>query len=219
MSDLRRRRAGLLIGLVWWVSGCSSHGEHVDDSQSRSKQSSVEQSQPGGESNKDAVNRGENGDGSAVVGTDSKQGAQCQPNQQMSELLAAVNRARAESRSCGGKGYSATHPLQYNCSLERAAQAHTEDMAAHGQPSHDGSDGSTLLDRVRRVDYVYRAIRENVAAGQRSVDEVVNDWLNSPSHCRNIMDGGNTEMGAGFVSAPNVRYQTYWTLVLGAPLE
>lgn len=39
--------------------------------------------------------------------------------------------------------------------------------------------------------------RENVAAGQSSAEQVVNDWMNSPGHRANILAGDATQIDVG----------------------
>src|SRR5512139_343421 len=84
------------------------------------------------------------------------------------EVLQLVNEARAKPRRCGGKRFAAVPPLLPNKVLDAAAAAHARDVAAHGHLTHEGSDDSTPADRVTRAGYAWRAVGENVAAGQYS---------------------------------------------------
>ncbi|ETP22290.1 hypothetical protein F441_04366, partial [Phytophthora nicotianae CJ01A1] len=72
-------------------------------------------------------------------------------------MLAAVNKQRAT------KGLS---PLCLNKKLHSAAQRHSDDMAAKDYMAHDGSDGSTMSERITQAGYDWSAVAENVAAGQ-----------------------------------------------------
>ncbi len=56
-------------------------------------------------------------------------------------------------------------PLTVNAKLTKAAQAHSEDMAAHANMSHTGSDGSAPGDRITRAGYDWSSYGENVAYG------------------------------------------------------
>lgn len=47
-------------------------------------------------------------------------------------LLAAINNARAQARSCGSNAYAAAPPLGWNSLLAQAAAGHSSDMAAKG---------------------------------------------------------------------------------------
>lgn len=128
------------------------------------------------------------------------------------EMLQLVNEARSETRRCGGQKHEATHPLGWNEKLARTAQAHANDMAEHDFFDHTGSDGSTIVLRVERQDYVWGAVGENVAMGPRTVAGVVEGWLESPGHCSNIMNPDFREMGAAISDEDQ-----YWVQVFGAP--
>lgn len=125
-------------------------------------------------------------------------------------MLDHVNAARAQARSCGDVRYPAAGPLRLNARLSAAAQAHSDDMRRRGVLSHTGSDGSSVVERVERQGYDWSRLAENVAWGYEDVGDVVAGWLDSPGHCRNIMDGRYTELGVGLAG-------TYWTQVFGAP--
>lgn len=53
---------------------------------------------------------------------------------------------------------------------------------------------------------------ENVAAGQRNEEEVVGDWMNSPGHRANILNGQFTHVGFG-------RSGNYWCVCFGQKTE
>lgn len=65
------------------------------------------------------------------------------------------------------------------------------DMFSHTRP--DGTPCYTLFDAYG---VVYNAAGENLAAGQRSPEEVVTDWINSPGHRANIL-GDYMNIGVG----------------------
>jgi uncharacterized protein YkwD len=132
------------------------------------------------------------------------------------EVLQLVNEARAKPRRCGAKRFAAAPPLVPNERLDAAAASHAHDMAVHGQLSHEGSDDSVPADRVTRAGYAWRAVGENVAAGQSSAKEAVASWLSSPGHCANIMDADFTEMGVAFANNARQDFGTFWVQVLGA---
>jgi uncharacterized protein YkwD len=131
--------------------------------------------------------------------------------------LQLVNEARAKQRRCGKETFQAAPPLKSAALLEQAALAHAKDMAAHNLFEHVGSDGSRPADRVTRTGYRWRAVAENIAAGSADVDRVVNGWLESPGHCRNIMGAQYTEMGIAYVVDPKSEDGIYWAQVFGTP--
>jgi uncharacterized protein YkwD len=97
--------------------------------------------------------------------------------------------------------------------LMQAAQAHACDNAGRRVMSHQGSDGSSLRDRLRRAGYGFRAANENVAMGQRSADSVVTTWMNSQGHRRNILQRGTRDMGLAVALAADGR--PHWVFVSG----
>lgn len=121
-------------------------------------------------------------------------------------LLEAHNRERAASK---------LPPLKSNAKLDAAALEHARDMARHDKMTHEGSDESTPAQRVERQDYHYQTIGENVAAGQRSVPEVMRTWMDSPPHKKNIL-GDFTEIGSACVRSRDGT--PYWCVDFGRPI-
>lgn len=133
--------------------------------------------------------------------------------------MARVNQWRASGADCGPQGrFNATTALAWNDRLTQAATAHSQDMAANNFFSHTGSGGSTLAGRVDAAGYAWGSLGENIAAGQGSVQQVVDGWIASPGHCANLLNPGFTEVGLACVrgTAGNT-YPTYWTMDLGRP--
>ena len=109
-------------------------------------------------------------------------------------------------------------PLKPNDLLTGAGGDYSNDMAEDDFFSHTGADGSTVSDRVKNSSYEY-STRENIAAGQTSAAQVVEDWMNSPGHHENILNPDYTEIGVGDEQLQNdpgsVNYNHYWTQVFG----
>jgi uncharacterized protein YkwD len=133
------------------------------------------------------------------------------------ELLTAVNRERAAGAVCGTTSMPPVRALTWNSKLAQAAQRHSDDMARNGFASHTGSDGSTPGDRIAAAGYARSGYGENVAAGQRTVAEVMRAWMDSPGHCRNIMNGSFREFGGAKATNFGTVYVDYWTQVFGIP--
>ncbi|MBP5553743.1 MAG: hypothetical protein J6X94_02620 [Lachnospiraceae bacterium] len=72
--------------------------------------------------------------------------------------------------------------------------------------SHTRPDGSSCFTAVRNPG----RLGENIAAGQRTPAEVVDDWMNSPGHRANILNGKFTKLGVGYVYVPGDMYGHYW---------
>ncbi len=109
--------------------------------------------------------------------------------------------------------------LVWNPQLAAAAEEHGHAMAAQAFFDHVDPEGRTVAQRSSAAGYRWRVIGENLAAGQPDLPGAVADWLASPGHCRNLVDGRFTEFGIARVSSvyPTDPYGVYWVLVLGRP--
>lgn len=103
-------------------------------------------------------------------------------------------------------------PVTFDARLNSAAQAHAQDMLTNDYFSHVGLNGSTVGSRVQNQGYNFSRVGENIAAGYRTEQTVLNGWVNSPGHQRNNIDPRFEEFGLGYVRDGN---DTRWVLVLG----
>lgn len=126
------------------------------------------------------------------------------------EMLTRVNAVR---RKAGLKA------LRLNSDLEKAAQRHAEDMLARGYFAHESPSGTTVRERSRKAGYNWAAIGENLAFGQTSVDEVIETWMDSPGHRKNILSPNFSELGVGLAlgQGRDGKYQVLWVQNFGAP--
>lgn len=110
------------------------------------------------------------------------------------QVLKRINRAREDA------GMPA---LSRNPQLDAAAQAHANDLLQNGaRLGHTGSDGSSIKQRVAGSGFAGGAVGENWA-GYRSVDKVMEFWLNDAPHRRNILNRRYSEIGIGVATRPN----------------
>ncbi len=132
------------------------------------------------------------------------------------EFLAAVNRARSVKRICGNTPYRPAPPVAWSDALATAAYLHSKDMVRKNFSSHTGSDGSSADQRISRQGYPWRTYGENLAFGNPTVPSVIQGWLASERHCRNLMNPAFTEIGAGYFIGPfgGNPAARYWTLEL-----
>lgn len=106
-------------------------------------------------------------------------------------------------------------PLSYSPKLTQAAREQVSGMIAMGKIRHKGTDGSKPSDRVERAGYRFVTVGENVASGQETAEEVMEGWMNSPGHKRNIL-GEFRELGAS--KAEDDEGLAYWCVVFASPL-
>lgn len=133
------------------------------------------------------------------------------------ELLNRINQIRATARACGSLTYAAAPPVKWNAKLFNAAAGHSAEMAAKNYFSHTSQDGRSFSQRITGAGYAWRAVGENIAAGQTSVAQVMTAWVNSPGHCANLMNRNFTEVGVACVKNDASSYRYYWTMDLAQP--
>ena len=130
------------------------------------------------------------------------------------EVLRLVNEARAVSRPCGATTYPAVGPLRAEPRLTLASRAHAQDMGEQRYFSHTSLDGRSPWDRARAAGYT-SASGENIAAGYRTPAAVVQGWIASEGHCRNLMAAGARDLGVGLAEVTGSSYRTYWVQMFG----
>ena len=121
-------------------------------------------------------------------------------------VLELVNVER-EQAGCG--------PVSPEPHLRTAAYLHSKDMADNGYFAHTGLNGSRFWERAQDAGYEGFAAGENIAAGYRSPESVMNGWMNSEGHRNNILNCSHTHLGVGYYYGSGSPYGTYWTQVFG----
>ena len=100
--------------------------------------------------------------------------------------------------------------------MQRLAQA--QYLQQNNVFSHTGANGSSVGDRVTATGYVWQTVGENIAAGYPDLDAVMQGWVDSPSHCVNVMNGNFTDIGVVIVQGTSSNtYRNYWAMVLARP--
>ena len=103
-------------------------------------------------------------------------------------------------------------PVYVDARLTRAAQDHSNYMAQNRLMTHTGAGGTNPGQRISATGYRFWTWAENVAAGQRSAEEVVTAWMNSSGHRKNILNGNMAHIGVA--AAQGSDGVIYWTMVL-----
>ena len=121
-------------------------------------------------------------------------------NIQLDILIALHNDARTN------RWLGKSKPLEENNVLMRYAQDWANKMAARKQLVH--SDIKAILKLG------FRAAAENIAYGQKSPESVMQTWLKSSGHRRNILNSKLTEIGCGMSLSDDGRL--YWCVCFAA---
>lgn len=101
---------------------------------------------------------------------------------------------------------SGLKPLQSDAKLMNSARQKSTDMASKGYFSHTSPTYGSPFDQMKSNGISYKSAAENIAMGQRSAEEVVKGWMESPGHRQNILTPGFTHIGIGYDKNGN-----YWT--------
>lgn len=120
------------------------------------------------------------------------------------EVLALLNAERAKA---------GLKPVVLDAKASGMAQAFACENAARKAISHEGTDGSSLGERFKRAGLGFSVMAENLAFGQKTPEQVITAWMNSPGHRRNMLYPAITRIGLGKVEGP----YTVWVLDLYQP--
>lgn len=113
------------------------------------------------------------------------------------EVIRLVNELRAKN------GLKA---LKEDWELSRVARIKSQDMKDHNYFSHTSPVYGSPFEMMQKFGISYRGAAENIAKGQQSPQAVVNAWMNSSGHRKNILNSSYTHIGVGYVANGK-----YWT--------
>ena len=133
--------------------------------------------------------------------------------------ISSVGRGRIQYRmldSINALRKSAGAPeLQLDSKLNAAAATHARDMSVQNRPWHFGSDGSSPIDRVRRVGYEGQLVGETLSETYETELETLAAWMEQESTRNVILSPAARDLGFSWYQEPNGKI--WWTMVLGAP--
>jgi uncharacterized YkwD family protein len=121
-------------------------------------------------------------------------------SQYAQQVIELTNRERARA------GLPA---LKVDAQLSAVAQKKSQDMQQNHYFSHTSPTYGSPFDMMRDSGVTYKAAGENIAKGQRTPQEVVAAWMNSPGHRANILNRQFTHIGVGFEQTENIWTQMF----------
>lgn len=113
------------------------------------------------------------------------------------EVLRLVNIERAEAKLA---------PLTLHVKLSEVARKKSQDMKDNNYFDHNSPVYGSPFDMMKKFGISYTAAAENIAKGYATPAKVVNGWMNSDGHRKNILNSNYTHIGIGHVVSGN-----YWT--------
>jgi hypothetical protein len=120
-------------------------------------------------------------------------------------IVTETNDERSESK---------LRPLLRSQTLDEAAQLKADDMAKNSYFSHDSPEGVTPWHWFDEVAYNYVYAGENLAVHFTDSSEVVQAWMDSPTHRANIMNGNYQEIGIGTAKGKYEGFDTVFVVQL-----
>ncbi|MBW7475392.1 SCP-like extracellular [Paenibacillus oenotherae] len=107
------------------------------------------------------------------------------------QVLDLVNQARSSA------GLNA---LTMDQSLSNVAMAKAKDMHNNNYFDHNSPTYGSPFEMMKKFGISYSYAGENIAKGQQSAQQVMNDWMNSPGHRANILNSNYTKIGIAYYS-------------------
>lgn len=104
------------------------------------------------------------------------------------EVVSLVNKERAKKK---------LPPLKLALDVTRVAQLKAEDLQKNNYFAHVSPVYGDVDAMLGKFNVKFKYAGENIAGGQRTPEEAVTDWMNSPGHRANILDPVYTEIGVG----------------------
>jgi uncharacterized YkwD family protein len=95
--------------------------------------------------------------------------------------------------------------LKVDPKLSKMARDKAKDMHDKNYFDHNSPTYGSPFDMMNQYGIQYKAAGENIAMGQPTPQEVVNDWMNSKGHRENILSKNYNYIGVGYVKDGN-----YW---------
>lgn len=130
---------------------------------------------------------------------------QSAPSSQAEQVLQLVNAERAK------QGLKA---LKMSEELRSIANLKSRDMADKNYFDHTSPTYGTPFQMLQDFGVHYTAAGENIAAGQKTPEEVMNAWMNSSGHRANILNKNFDTIGVGYYEGGS--YGVYWTQLFTA---
>lgn len=136
-----------------------------------------------------------------------------------SQRRLAANVRALESRAFAlandERSRSGLAPLVWNEKAAEVARSHSMDMAEFDYLSHTDHKGRRVVERARDFGlFEWRALGENIAwlsGYEDPAGRVVDRWMASSGHRRNILQSSYRESGVGLAVSPGGKY--YFTQV------
>jgi uncharacterized YkwD family protein len=91
--------------------------------------------------------------------------------------------------------------LTMSAELSNMAMVKAQDMYNNNYFDHNSPTHGSPFDMMKEFGITYNTAGENIAKGQSSPTQVMNDWMNSPGHRANILNSTYAKIGIAYYSS------------------
>ena len=127
-------------------------------------------------------------------------------------ITSEVNKVRAKGLMCGNTRMPPVHAVQWNDKLYEVSLEYATYMNENRHFAHVSKDGEDAGMRLDEVGYNWRYVGENIAMGQYDFPEVLQDWIESESHCKMLMSKNMKHFAVA-------RNKKYWVQTFATPMR
>lgn len=103
------------------------------------------------------------------------------------------------------------NPLTLDADVSNVATKKSQDMIDNNYFAHNSPTYGSPFDMLKKFGISYKTAGENIAMGQKTPKEVVNAWMNSEGHRKNILNPNYSKIGVGV--AQKSGGSIYWTQI------
>ena len=127
-------------------------------------------------------------------------------------VMSEVNALRKRGCYCGREWMPPVRPVEWHSTLYEISRKYARYMYQNKYFSHISREGRDVGDRLDEMHYRWQKVGENIGYGFDNFYSVFGAWIDSPSHCRMLMDPDMTHMGLS-------KYYNYWVQSFARPME
>lgn len=127
-------------------------------------------------------------------------------------VINELNHLRSRGCKCGNEYMGPVGPIKWSDQLYTVSNKYAKYLYQNNLFSHVSRDGKTLGDRLDAIGYDWQRIGENLGRGYDDFYAVLKAWIDSPTHCKMLMDPEVTDMGMS-------KHYDYWVQSFSKPIQ
>ena len=137
-----------------------------------------------------------------------------------SVALAEISVSELNSLSNNERASNSLGALSTSEALTRSAQMKADDMASKSYFEHMSPEGKNFFYWIDQAGYSYSMAGENLAIYFAESEDVVEAWMNSPTHRENILRQGFSQVGTALAEGSYQGQKTFYVVQhYGSPKE